>query len=134
MLSGATCRFVLIKRRCKPCRVTLYPGFSKSDEVVTRTEASDVESLPYDDAENEMDDHLDANERGTRTLAAPGGKHTTVHEYFAAEIEALNSPSTCPFAFLRVTDNLWMHINFVETEIHLPVRSLHNVCVWSFPL
>lgn len=132
MLSRGSCRFVLIKRKCKPCGVTLYPGFSKGNEEVTCTDEAELEMLPYDDAEIDMDDHeRNTAERGAPAAATRAVQLTTVLEYFAAEGEALNDPSTCPFTFLRVSDNLWMHINFVENEIHLPVRPILHVCELS---
>ena len=51
---------------------------------------------------------------------------TTCHRYHAQYGAALHSARSCPHTFLRLQDNLWVHINFIETDIHIPVCLLHS--------
>lgn len=49
------------------------------------------------------------------------GVSHVVYTYTKPSSEELHAMG-CPFRYLRVRDNLWMDIRFVELFIHLPVR------------
>ena len=56
------------------------------------------------------------------------GRTLTVYEYKVQE--DLTHPATCGHTFLRIRDNLWVHINFIETEVHIPVGPLLASSNW----
>ena len=97
------------------------PGTAKYEVIVNlhSGETYGIDCLPFDDI------HGVAGVEGL--VGEDAGLKTTVLEYYAALPDELNDVSKCPFKAIRISDNLWMDIRFVESQVRTDVRFLHVI-------
>ena len=80
-----------------------------------------IECLEFEDEGAVPDDGVDLPHR-PEYAPLDEGCNATVHEHFAQDRPDLDDPSKSEHSFVRVADNLWMHITFIESFIHSKVR------------
>ena len=57
------------------------------------------------------------------TSHASAGEQTRVTVWYPPLTEDQKCAADCPLKYLRVKENLWMDIRFIDSEIALPVRA-----------
>lgn len=98
-------------------------GHAAPDSDHESCEEIDDDDFAYDDASDcSSESYGDDSELLSSSEANGHAQMTTVHRYIREPSQCLSDPSNCDHTFVRVADNLWLHIGFIEDRIHTPVR------------